>query len=162
MAVEVRCCIYNGDMRVINKEPIEVKTLNCRIMEDSDTVDPMIYVEYDKELDKCNYFVIGHKKYFKTSLKRVHNARCKIQLHEDIISTWVPRVNISGMIYNSQDTNTLLQHMNQEYPIAVNKLISRIKIDNGYGSVTSQPAIIVQSPLDTVDNTNIQPPPEEG
>lgn len=155
MAVEVRCCVYNGDIRVIDKKPIDIKTLECRITEDTDTITPTIYVTYDNDLDKCNYFVIGHKKYFKTSLKRVHNKRCKIQLHEDIISTWIPRVNVTGIIYNSQDTTTVMQQMNQRYPTAVNKLVSRIKINNAYSEVSSQPAIIVQSPLGSVDNTHI-------
>lgn len=152
MAVEVRCCIYNGDSRVINKNPTDIKLLQCRIVNDTDIINPTIYLEYDTDLDKCNYFVIGRRKYFKTRLKRVHNMRCEIQLHEDIISTWIPRVNIKGIIYNSQDTTTIMQQMEQGYPVAVNKIISRIKINNNYGTVDSQPAIIVQSPLSSKYN----------
>lgn len=148
MAIEVKCCVYLGDPRVIDKKPTLVKSLECKFTESTDNLDPIIFISYDKDIEKCNYFVIGHKKYFKVKLTNERSIRCRIKLHEDVISTWVPRVNIKGLIYNSQ--NYLLTDVDQGFVTEVKHRISRIKIPNNYGEVTSNPAIIVQSPLQSV------------
>ena len=148
MAVEVKCCVYLGDPRVIDKKPTLVKSISCKITESTDNLDPVIYIAYDSDIEKCNYFVIGHKKYFKVKLTNESNIRCRIKLHEDVVSTWVPRVNIKGIIYNSQ--NYLLTDVDQGFVTEVKHKISRIKISNNYENVTNRPAIIVQSPLQSI------------
>lgn len=146
MAVEVKCCIYNGDVRVINKKPTEQKTINCRITEESDVVDPAIYINNEDDVSNCNYFVIGYRKYFKVGQSRVSGNRIRIRLHEDIISTWLPRVDVKGYISNASyiRSNDILQ----DYQLRVNRKISRLTFTNQYGEISNgHPAVIVQSPL---------------
>lgn len=148
MAVQVRCCIYNGDPRVINKTPTEVISLNCRMTDDFDTIKPVIYISNELGVSDCNYFVIGFRKYFKVKDIRKAGKRIGIMLHEDILSTWMPKVNVKG--YISRASEIYSPGLNQDYEKLTRRKISRIKINNEYGQITGNPAVIVQSPLPSV------------
>lgn len=148
MAVEVKCCKYNGDPRVINKKPELIKTLQCRMTEDQDVINQVIYVGNEGDIIDCNYFVIGFRKYFKVKDIRRAGNRIGIMLHEDVLSTWMPKVNVTG--YISRASEIYSPGLNQDYEKLTMRKISRIRIDNGYGSITGNPAIIVQSPLPSV------------
>lgn len=148
MAVEVKCCKYNGDPRVINKKPETLKTIECRIPADMSVVTPHIFMNNDGTTADCNYFVIGFRKYFKVREERVVGNRLKIYLNEDVLSTWLPKVNVTGYISRSSDFKS--EEIQQNYTLEARKKVSRIKINNNYEAVTSMPAIIIQSPLPTV------------
>lgn len=148
MAVEVKCCKYNGDPRVINKKPELIKTLQCRMTDDQDVINQIIYVNNDSDIIDCNYFVIGFRKYFKVKDVRRAGNRIDIMLHEDVISTWMPKVNVKG--YISRASEIYSPGLNQDYEKLTMRKISRIKINNEYSEILSNPAIIVQSPLPSV------------
>lgn len=148
MAVEVKCAIYNGDPRVINKSTTLVKSVMCKMTDPTDIMDPVIILNKDNSIVSCNYFVIGHRKYFKVREIRTSNNIIKIVLHQDVLSTWLPRVVIKGMIYNASET--VSNDLVQDFVLESYRRISRVKISNEYEEVTSDPAIIVQSPLPTI------------
>ena len=148
MAVEVKCCKYNGDPRVIDKKPELIKTLQCRMTEDQDVINPIIYVSNEDDIIDCNYFVIGFRKYFKIKDIRKAGNRIGIKLHEDVLSTWMPRVNVTGYILRASEIYS--RGLKQDYEKLAMRKISRIRINNEYGEITSNPAIIVQSPLPSI------------
>ena len=145
MAVEVKCCIYNGDPRIIDKKPTLVKSLECRFTDPIDMTNPLIFVEYSKEIERCNYFVINFRKYFKVKMIKESNRSLRITLHEDVLSTWLPRVYVIGEINNA--SKIVSENMIQDYDLDVNRKMSRIRISNAYEEITSNPITIVQSPL---------------
>lgn len=148
MAVEVKCCKYNGDPRVIDKKPELIKTLQCRMTNDQDVINQIIYVSNEDDIIDCNYFVIGFRKYFKIKDIRKAGNRIGIMLHEDVLSTWMPKVNVTGYILRASKTR--VQGLSQDYEKLTMRKISRIKINNEYSEITGMPAIIVQSPLPSV------------
>ena len=145
MAVEVKCCIYNNDPRIIDKKPTLVKSIECRFTDPTDMTNPSIFVEYSKEIERCNYFVINFRKYFKVKMIKESNRSLRITLHEDVLSTWLPRVYVIGEINNA--SKIVSENMKQDYDLDVNRKISRIRISNAYEEITSNPITIVQSPL---------------
>ena len=148
MAIQIKCCKFTGDPRLINKTPTTVANIECRIVNEQDTMNPVIYINNDNIVIHCNYFVIGFRKYFKVKETRVSGNRVKVQLHQDVLSTWMPKINIRGTVSRATRTPlSLNEDLYQDYTMEVKKRISRIKINNNYGDVTSRPAIIVQSPL---------------
>ena len=147
MAVEIKCCKLAEDPRVINKTPITVASLECRIVNEQDTMNPVVYINNDNIIINCNYFVIGFRKYFKVKETRVSGNRIRLQLHQDVLSTWLPKVTIRGLVSKGCPIWDFNPDLHQDYTMEVKKRISRIKINNNYGEVTSKPAIIVQSPL---------------
>lgn len=148
MAVEVKCCKYDGDPRVINKKPKTLKTIECRIPKDMSVVTPDIFMDNDGIAKDCNYFVIGFRKYFKVREEKAQADRLKIYLSEDVLSTWLPRVNVTGYISRSSDFKS--EEIEQNYMLESRRRISRIRISNKYERVTNMPAIIIQSPLATI------------
>ena len=44
MATEVKCAVYKGDPRVIDKKTTLVKSLECRIVDPLDIVNPTIII----------------------------------------------------------------------------------------------------------------------
>lgn len=146
MSVEVKCCKYNGDPRVINKKPELIKTLKCRMTDDQDVINQIIYVSNEDDIIDCNYFVIGFRKYFKVKDIRKAGKRIGIMLHEDVLSTWMPKVNVTGYISSASYIRS--DDLPQDYPLRVNRKISRLTFTNQYGEITGgHPAVIVQSPL---------------
>ena len=143
MATEVKCAIYKGDPRVIDKKTILVKSLKCKIVDPLDIVNPTIIITNDNSVENCNYFVIGFRKYFKLDEFKTSNKMLKIRLHEDVLSTWMPKVYVVGTISNASEI--ISENMNQNYPMDVNKRVCRIKIDNAYDQVRSKPIIVVQT-----------------
>ena len=143
MATEVKCAIYKGDPRVIDKKTILVKSLKCKIVDPLDIVNPTIIITNDNSVENCNYFVIGFRKYFKLDEFKTSNKMLKIRLHEDVLSTWLPRVYVVGTISNASEI--ISENMHQNYPMDVNKRVCRIKIDNAYDQVRSKPIIVVQT-----------------
>lgn len=148
MAIEVKCSVYNGDDRVIDKKPTLLKTLSCKITNPQDILNPELLLLYDKVIDKSNYFVIGHRKYFKVKQVRQSANMVKLFLKEDVYSTWIPRCNIKGII--NYASVIMSENTKQDYLIDENVNISRIKIGNNYEEVTSDPILIVQCPLPTI------------
>ena len=148
MAVEVKCCKYNGDPRVIDKKPELIKTLQCRMTDDQDVINQIIYVSNENDIIDCNYFVIGFRKYLKIKDIRKAGNRIGIMLHEDVLSTWMPKVNVTG--YISRASTTWVRGLSQDYEKLTIRKISRIRINNEYSEITGMPAIIVQSPLPSV------------
>ena len=73
------------------------------------------------------------------------NRSLRITLHEDVLSTWLPRVYVIGEINNA--SKIVSENMKQDYDLDVNKKMSRIRISNAYEEITSNPITIVQSPL---------------
>lgn len=148
MAVEIKCCKLTEDPRLINKTPITVASIECRIVNEQDTMNPVVYMNNVSDVINCNYFVIGFRKYFKVKETRVSGNRIRLQLHQDVLSTWLPKVNISGLVSKGTRTQGDLNNdLQQDYTMEVKRRISRIAINNNYGQVTNRPAIIVQSPL---------------
>ena len=143
MATEVKCAIYKGDPRVIDKKTTLVKSLECKIVDPFDIVNPTIIINNDNSVENCNYFVIGFRKYFKLDEFKTSNKMLKIRLHEDVLSTWMPKVYVVGTISNASEI--ISENMQQNYPMDVNKRVCRIKIDNAYDQVRSKPIIVVQS-----------------
>lgn len=144
MGVEVKCCVYNGDPRVIDKKPTLVKSIVCRIPEPTNVVDTELLLTNTEDIERCNYFVIGFRKYFKDREIKTSSKMIRVMLHEDVISTWIPRVYIIGMISNASDI--ISKNVEQKYLLDSNKLVSRIAIRNGPGDVTNRHVIVVQSP----------------
>lgn len=143
MATEVKCAIYKGDPRVIDKKTTLVKSLECRIVDPFNVVDPSIIITNDSSVENCNYFVIGFRKYFKVGEFKTSNKMLKIRLHEDVLSTWMSKVYVVGTISNASEI--ISENMKQDYPMDVNKRVCRIKIDNLYDQVRSKPIIVVQT-----------------
>lgn len=148
MATEIKCAIYNGDLRVVNKKPTLVKSVECRITEPLDVLNPTIVLNEDDDILKCNYFVIGHRKYFKVKFHRTPNKMLKIELNEDVISTWLPLVTIDGHITHASEI--ISENVDQDYLLDVNRIISRIALSTNYGTVDSDPAIIAQCPFPSI------------
>ena len=48
----------------------------------------------------------------------------KIRLHEDVLSTWLPKVYVVGTISNASEI--ISENMKQDYPMDVNKRVCRI------------------------------------
>lgn len=147
MAVQVKCCIYNNDPRIIDKRPTLIKTLECRITDPMNMVDPIIFLEYSKEVEKCNYFVINFRKYFKVKLMKESNRSLRISLHEDVVSTWLPRVYVVGEIVNASKITS--EDVEQKFLLNSNKHISRILANEFIGPVDDEPITIIQSPQPT-------------
>ena len=143
MATEVKCAVYKGDPRVIDKKTTLVKSLECRIVDPLDVVNPTIIITNDKSVENCNYFVIGFRKYFKVDEFKSSNKMLQIRLHEDVLSTWMPKVYVVGTISNASEI--ISENMKQNYPMDVNKRVCRIKITNVYDQVRENPIIVVQS-----------------
>lgn len=148
MATEVKCAIYKGDPRVIDKKTTLVKSLECKIVDPFDVVNPTIIITNDNSVENCNYFVIGFRKYFKLDEFKTSNKMLKIRLHEDVLSTWLPKVYVVGTISNASEI--ISENMQQNYPMDVNKRVCRIKIDNAYDQVRSKPIIVVQTAQPTI------------
>lgn len=144
MAVQVKCCIYNNDPRIIDKKPTLIKTLECRITDPTDMVNPSIFIEYSKEIEKCNYFVINFRKYFKVKLVKESNRSLRIYLHEDVLSTWLPRVYVIGEINNA--SKIISEDVEQKFLLNSNKHISRILANEFVGPPVKEPVTIIQSP----------------
>lgn len=144
MAVQVKCCIYNNDPRIIDKKPNLIKTLECRMTDPTDMVNPSIFIEYSKEVEKCNYFVINFRKYFKVKLVKESNRSLRIYLHEDVLSTWLPRVYVIGEINNA--SKIISEDVEQKFLLNSNKYISRILANEFVGPPTEEPVTIIQSP----------------
>lgn len=149
MATEIKCAIYEGDPRVIDKKTKLIKSLECKIVDPLDVVDPTIIITNDESVEKCNYFVIGFRKYFKVDEFKTPNKMLKIRLHEDILSTWLPKVNVVGTI--SSASEIISENMLQDYPMDVNKRVCRIKINNAFDQVRSKPIIVVQTAQPTIN-----------
>lgn len=148
MATEVKCAIYKGDPRVIDKKTTLVKSLECKIVDPFDVVNPTIIITNDNSVENCNYFVIGFRKYFKLDEFKTSNKMLKIRLHEDVLSTWLPKVYVVGTISNASEI--ISENMQQNYPMDVNKRVCRIKIDNAYDQVRNKPIIVVQTAQPTI------------
>lgn len=144
MAVQVKCCIYNNDPRIIDKKPNLIKTLECRMTDPTDMVNPSIFIEYSKEVEKCNYFVINFRKYFKVKLVKESNRSLRIYLHEDVLSTWLPRVYVIGEINNA--SKIISEDVEQKFLLNSNKYISRILANEFVGPPIEEPVTIIQSP----------------
>ena len=149
MATEVKCAVYKGDPRVIDKKTTLVKSLKCRIVEPFDVVNPTIIITNDKSVENCNYFVIGFRKYFKVDEFKTSNKILQIRLHEDVLSTWMPKVYVVGTISNASEI--ISENMQQNYPMDVNKRVCRIKINNAYDQIRNKPIIVVQTPQPIVN-----------
>lgn len=149
MATEVKCAVYKGDPRVIDKKTTLVKSLECRIVDPLDIVNPTIIITNDKSVENCNYFVIGFRKYFKVDEFKSSNKMLQIRLHEDVLSTWMPKVYVVGTISNASEI--ISENMQQNYPMDVNKRVCRIKINNAYDQVRGKPIIVVQTPQPIVN-----------
>ena len=149
MATEVKCAVYKGDPRVIDKKTTLVKSLKCRIVDPLDIVNPTIIITNDKSVENCNHFVIGFRKYFKVDEFKTSNKMLQIRLHEDVLSTWMPKVYVVGTISNASEI--ISENMQQNYPMDVNKRVCRIKINNAYDQVRSNPIIVVQTPQPIVN-----------
>lgn len=150
MAVEVKCAVYRGDPRVIDKKPELIKSLECRIVKPFDIINPTIIIENDKNVENCNYFVIEKRKYFKAGEKKLGNKMLEIILHEDVLSTWMPKVFIVGAISNASEI--VSENMKQNYPLDINTKISRILFaNNKFNTVTNNPIVIVQSPQTSIN-----------
>ena len=143
MATEVKCAIYKGDPRVIDKKTILVKSLECKIVEPFDVVNPTILITNEKSIENCNYFVIGFRKYFKVDEFKTSNKMLQLRLHEDVLSTWMPKVYVVGAISNASEI--ISENMLQNYPMDVNKRVCRIKINNAFDQVREHPIIVVQT-----------------
>ena len=149
MATEVKCAVYKGDPRVIDKKTTLVKSLKCRIVDPLDIVNPTIIITNDKSVENCNYFVIGFRKYFKVDEFKTSNKMLQIRLHEDVLSTWMPKIYVVGTISNASEI--ISENMQQNYPMDVNKRVCRIKINNAYDQVRGNPIIVVQTPQPIVN-----------
>ena len=149
MATEVKCAVYKGDPRVIDKKTTLVKSLKCRIVDPLDIVNPTIIITNDKSVENCNYFVIGFRKYFKVDEFKTSNKMLQIRLHEDVLSTWMPKVYVVGAVSNASEI--ISENMQQNYPMDVNKRVCRIKINNAYDQVRGKPIIVVQTPQPIVN-----------
>lgn len=143
MAVQVKCAIYDGDPRVIDKQPTLKDTLECRIVDPHNVVDPTLKLTRTDNIKNCNYFVIGFRKYFKTKEVNISNNIVLITLHEDVISTWLPRVHVKGIITTASEY--VSENVEQDYLIEVDSHISRIAFSNNYIDLQGQPLIVVQS-----------------
>ena len=76
----------------------------------------------------------------------------EIILHEDVLSTWMPKVFIVGAISNASEI--VSENMKQNYPLDINTKISRILFENSkFNTVTNNPIVIVQSPQTSIDET---------
>ena len=149
MATEVKCAVYEGDPRVIDKKTALVKSLECRIVDPLDVVDPTIIITNDNSVENCNYFVIGFRKYFKVDEFKTANKMLRIRLHEDVLSTWLPKVFVVGTISNASEI--ISENMQQDYPKDVNKRVCRIKMTNAFDQVRTAPIIVVQTSQPRVD-----------
>lgn len=145
MAVQVKCAKYTGDPRVIDKKPTLIETLECRITDPCDMFEPSIFLTRTNNTKECNYFVIGFRKYFKVKEINHSNNMVVIKLHEDVLSTWLPRCRVKGII----NRISLLHHpdVNQGFLTDSKRHVSRIKIVNSYADLNNErPLIVVQSP----------------
>jgi len=151
MSIQVKAYHYFGDPRVINKHmaPGEPLTIECRITDPTDVMNPVLLVSDANSIEKYNYFTLGQRKYFKTGVTKVHNKMLKIRLHEDVLSTWMPYMQIYGKITNASMIDKYF--LDQNYMKDVDHKISRLRISNNYEEVKTDPAIIIQSPLPTQD-----------
>lgn len=148
MAVQVKCYKYNDDPRVIDKSPTFVKSIECRVVDPFDVVDPTLLVDATDDISECNYFTVESRKYFKAGLVKTANKMNRLKLHEDILSTWMPRVWVVGTITNA--SQIISEDVDQGYLTDVNRKISRIRISNGYEELSDDPIIIIQCPLPTI------------
>lgn len=148
MGVQIKCCTYDDDPRIINKKPILVKTLICRITDPTDMINPVILINNVDGLEKCNYFVIGFRKYFKVGERKTNSRRLRLFLHEDVLSTWMPRIYVVGIISNA--SNVISGEIQQNFLLEAKKRVSRVKINNSYGELSKDPVVIVQSPQASV------------
>lgn len=148
MAVQVKCYKYNDDPRVIDKSPTFVKSIECRIVEPFDVMDPTLIVDATDDISECNYFTVENRKYLKAGLVKTANKINRLKLHEDVLSTWMPRVWVVGTITHA--SQIVSEDVDQGYLTDVNRKISRIRISNGYEELTDDPMIIVQCPLPTI------------
>lgn len=151
MAVNIKCARYDGDPRVIDKNTTLIKTLTCRVYNEAEVVNPLIIVNNDSDVENCNYFTIGFRKYFKVKEYKINNKVLRIQLHEDVLSTWMPRVYVIGNI--TVASKLISENIPQKFFLDANKKISRISFQNDYGEITSEPIVIVQSPLSSIVKT---------
>ena len=149
MATEIKCAVYEGDPRVIDKKTTLVKSLERRIVDPLDVVNPTIIIPNDSSVENCNYFAIGFRKYFKVDEFKTANKMLRIRLHEDVLSTWLPKVFVVGTISNASEI--ISENMQQDYPKDVNKRVCRIKMTNAFSPVRTAPIIVVQTSQPRVD-----------
>lgn len=149
MAVQVKGGLYSGDPRVVDKSVTELVDLQCKITDPFDVMNPILILSKTNDLLKCNYFSIGHRKYFKVREIKTSNKMVKLILSQDVISTWLPRVNVTGTVFNA--TETVSENINQDYLTDVNMKFSRVRIDNDYGEIQDdEPVIIARCVLPTM------------
>ena len=155
MAIRVKAYKYDGDNRVINKQmATQATTIECRITDPQDIMNPELILEKINDINTLNYFTIGNRKYFKTGLVEMNNKMVKIRLHQDVLSTWMPFVNIKGKILNA--TKITNEYIDLGIPLEIYTKIVRVPIHSKYEELRSDPAIILQSPLPTTSDPNQQ------
>lgn len=142
MAVQIKCCKYDGDPRVIDKSPSLIITLEARIPEPFNVTDPELFLDNTTGVEDCNYFVINFRKYFKVSQKKVSNKMIRIKLHEDVISTWLPKVYVTGIIAHASEI--VSDNVDQGYLTDVNRIISRVRFTTEHGPIRDNPLYVVQ------------------
>ena len=154
MAVQVKCAKYTGDPRVIDKKPTLMDTLLCKITDPCDMFEPSILLTRTDKTKECNYFVIGFRKYFKVKEINESNNMVTIKLHEDVLSTWLPRCTVKGILNKISTDHT--PYMDQGYPVETRYHLSRLKIINSYADLNNErPLIVVQSSSGREDKPTI-------
>lgn len=143
MAVQIKCAKYTGDPRVIDKQPTLVETLECRITDPCDMYEPTVMLTRTDNTKACNYFVIGFRKYFKVKEINSSNNIVTLKLHEDVLSTWMPKVHVKGIINRASETVSM--NADQDFFLDECSHVSRIAFTNNYIDLTGQPLIVVQS-----------------
>ena len=144
MAVQVKCAKYDGDPRVIDKQPTLIDTLLCKITDPMEVMNPSLILTKTDNIKECNYFVIGFRKYFKTKEINMSNNMVEIRLHEDVLSTWLPKVKVKGVISVASEAVSL--NANLGYFTDVNNKVSRIAFNNNYVDFQGDPLLVVQTP----------------
>lgn len=153
MAVRVKAYVYKDDNRVINKQMYgTAKVIECRVTDPQDIMNPELILNKVEGIENYNYFTVKNRKYFKTGLVEMNSNIVKIRLHEDVLSTWMPFVDVKGKILNA--TKTSNEYIDLGIPTEIDSKIVRLAIHNSYEEVTNDPAIIVQSPLPTTSDPN--------
>lgn len=77
-----------------------VTLTGVKFKDDVNIIDPVLYVNYNEDLFRCNYFHIGtvHRFYFLEDIITTNNG-LYLKLHEDVLMSYLGQIkNMSGIV----------------------------------------------------------------
>lgn len=103
--MEVTVCINHSDKRALSKNLSDSHTVNAKVTDACDILNPTLELEYWSALSDKNYLRIPswNRDYFIDSMTVLEGGRCIIKAKVDVLSTYKTQIlNLSAVVTRQQ------------------------------------------------------------